>query len=383
MGAALSENNADDVRATLPSSSSWRSARCSCPCGWPASSTPGGCRAPAGSSCGPSSSWASPSGRAPSRTTPWRRSRCCTPPGASRCRCGSVGGPDAGPSSWEPSSSTPSSPRSSRSRSCPCPSSAARRCRTSTSWRPTRWGGPEHVDRIAEAFRLADDPDAVIITSNYGEAGAVDRFGPALGLPAPHSGQNDLGTLPGRPRAPARRWSSGTRGRRSRTCSRRARSWPGSTTARACPTRSRTPRRGVHRPPAAVVTDLAALRPPRLSDLPRASGRGCRPARPPRPPRPSTTRASRAPARTSRTVMTSTDSAKASAPPGSATAYVGIIRPGIAVAASMAPTAPSQLPTMLPRCAWMRPRRALTTPSVTVTRVDDREHVQPAGRPRR
>ena len=60
-------------------------------------------------------------------------------------------------------------------------------------------GWPEHVGRIAEAFRLADDPGAVIITSNYGEAGAVDRFGPALGLPAPHSGQNDLGKLAGPP----------------------------------------------------------------------------------------------------------------------------------------------------------------------------------------
>ena len=67
--------------------------------------------------------------------------------------------------------------------------------------------------------------------------------------------------------------------------------------------------------------------------------------------------------------MTSTDRAKARAPPGSATAYVGIIRPGIAMAASMAPTAPSQLPTMLPRWAWTLPRRALTTPRVTVTRV--------------
>ena len=60
-------------------------------------------------------------------------------------------------------------------------------------------GWPEHVGRIAAAFRLADDPGAVIITSNYGEAGAVDRFGPALGLPAPYSGQNDLGTGPAPP----------------------------------------------------------------------------------------------------------------------------------------------------------------------------------------
>ena len=45
----------------------------------------------------------------------------------------------------------------------------------------------------------ADDPGAVVITSNYGEAGAVARYGPALGLPAPYSGQNDLGTRPGPP----------------------------------------------------------------------------------------------------------------------------------------------------------------------------------------
>ena len=85
------------------SSSSSRSARCSCRCGWPASSMPGGCRAPAGSSCGRPSSWPSPSGRAPRRTTPSRVSRCCTPPGAFRCRCGSVSGPGVGPSSWGPS----------------------------------------------------------------------------------------------------------------------------------------------------------------------------------------------------------------------------------------------------------------------------------------
>ncbi len=67
--------------------------------------------------------------------------------------------------------------------------------------------------------------------------------------------------------------------------------------------------------------------------------------------------------------MSTTDSPKASAPPGCATAYVGTIRPGTATAASIAPTAPSQLPTMFPRCAWMEPRRALTTPRVTVTSV--------------
>lgn len=60
-------------------------------------------------------------------------------------------------------------------------------------------GWPEHVTRVAQAVRLAGDPDVVVLTSNYGEAGAVARYGPALGVPAPHSGHNDLGTRPGPP----------------------------------------------------------------------------------------------------------------------------------------------------------------------------------------
>jgi len=32
----------------------------------------------------------------------------------------------------------------------------------------------------------------VIITSNYGEAGALARYGPELGLPQPYSGHNQL-----------------------------------------------------------------------------------------------------------------------------------------------------------------------------------------------
>jgi hypothetical protein len=38
-----------------------------------------------------------------------------------------------------------------------------------------------------------------VITSNYGEAGAVARFGGPLGLPAPVSGQNGLYELGGPP----------------------------------------------------------------------------------------------------------------------------------------------------------------------------------------
>ena len=60
-------------------------------------------------------------------------------------------------------------------------------------------GWPEYVAQVAKVASGARDPDAVVITSNYGEAGAIARYGPALGLPAPYSGQNDLGTRPGPP----------------------------------------------------------------------------------------------------------------------------------------------------------------------------------------
>lgn len=56
-------------------------------------------------------------------------------------------------------------------------------------------GWPAYVEQVASAWEIADDPDAVVFTANYGEAGAVARYGPALGLPAPYSGHNGLGYL--------------------------------------------------------------------------------------------------------------------------------------------------------------------------------------------
>jgi 4-amino-4-deoxy-L-arabinose transferase-like glycosyltransferase len=60
-------------------------------------------------------------------------------------------------------------------------------------------GWPRYVRQVADVAAQAGDPAAVVITSNYGEAGAVARYGPAHGLPAPYSGQNDLGTRAGPP----------------------------------------------------------------------------------------------------------------------------------------------------------------------------------------
>ena len=62
-------------------------------------------------------------------------------------------------------------------------------------------GWPQFVRSVADAYRRAG-PAPVIFTSNYGEAGAVDRFGPALGLPAAYSGHNgfaEWGPPPDRP----------------------------------------------------------------------------------------------------------------------------------------------------------------------------------------
>ncbi|HEY2639907.1 MAG TPA: glycosyltransferase family 39 protein [Streptosporangiaceae bacterium] len=54
-------------------------------------------------------------------------------------------------------------------------------------------GWPAFVGEIAAAYRSlppSQRSSAIVLASNYGEAGAVDRFGPADGLPAAYSGHN-------------------------------------------------------------------------------------------------------------------------------------------------------------------------------------------------
>jgi 4-amino-4-deoxy-L-arabinose transferase-like glycosyltransferase len=56
-------------------------------------------------------------------------------------------------------------------------------------------GWPAFVRSVAGVYgRLtpAERATAVIFTGNYGEAGAIDRFGPALGLPRAYSGHNSF-----------------------------------------------------------------------------------------------------------------------------------------------------------------------------------------------
>jgi 4-amino-4-deoxy-L-arabinose transferase-like glycosyltransferase len=55
-------------------------------------------------------------------------------------------------------------------------------------------GWPEFARTVADTYReLPRSQDAVILTRNYGEAGAIDRFGPDLGLPDAYSGHNAFG----------------------------------------------------------------------------------------------------------------------------------------------------------------------------------------------
>jgi 4-amino-4-deoxy-L-arabinose transferase-like glycosyltransferase len=55
-------------------------------------------------------------------------------------------------------------------------------------------GWPELADTVSAVYRdLPDAADAVVLTGNYGEAGAIERYGPARGLPPAYSGHNAFG----------------------------------------------------------------------------------------------------------------------------------------------------------------------------------------------
>ena len=54
-------------------------------------------------------------------------------------------------------------------------------------------GWPAFAATVADVYAglpLADRDRAVVVTQNYGQAGAVDRYGPGLGLPKAYSGHN-------------------------------------------------------------------------------------------------------------------------------------------------------------------------------------------------
>jgi hypothetical protein len=64
-------------------------------------------------------------------------------------------------------------------------------------------GWPDLVHEVAAVRRQVHGP-VVILASNYGEAGAIDRYGPALGLPNAYSGHNAFGDWGPPPDRPAR-----------------------------------------------------------------------------------------------------------------------------------------------------------------------------------
>jgi len=53
-------------------------------------------------------------------------------------------------------------------------------------------GWPQFVETVTAVYRRAP-PGTVILMGNYGEAGAVDRYGPSAGLPGAYSGHNGYG----------------------------------------------------------------------------------------------------------------------------------------------------------------------------------------------
>jgi hypothetical protein len=55
-------------------------------------------------------------------------------------------------------------------------------------------GWPTYVEQVAGVIAAARESgeDAVVVTSNYGEAGAIARYGPEHGIDSVHSGHNDL-----------------------------------------------------------------------------------------------------------------------------------------------------------------------------------------------
>ena len=53
-------------------------------------------------------------------------------------------------------------------------------------------GWPQYTAQIARTYHDLPEPRPPILASNYGETGALARYGPALGLPTPYSAHNAL-----------------------------------------------------------------------------------------------------------------------------------------------------------------------------------------------
>ena len=194
------------------------------------------------------------SSRRRSRTTRWACCWRCSAPGRRR-RAMARGRQDDGGSTLGARDRRLRRCRGaqSRSRSCRRAICTQRRSPRSTRTRSRRSAGPPSTATVASVWnRLppAERADAVVFTGNYGEAGAIARYGPALGLPRAYSGHNAFWRF-GRPPDGARPiivvgYHSLTP---SMAASAAAGSRPGSTTASRSTTKSRALPCGCVRPP--------------------------------------------------------------------------------------------------------------------------------------
>ena len=190
-------------RTTPPRSARWRCPSCWSCSGpsspWSGASVSSGCSdgrsGPASaSSRSPSPCWwPSPSSPAPSRTTRCTCWPSCMPRGASPSPRGSPSARRGAGPPWPASPSTRWSRSCWRCRWCRSACSAGLRWPRWDRWSRTRSGGRRYVSQIADVYRTVPTSGrTAVVTSNYGEAGAVARLGPALGLPGALSGQNAL-----------------------------------------------------------------------------------------------------------------------------------------------------------------------------------------------
>ncbi len=138
-------------------------------------------------------------------------------PGAHRGRGSRPGGPRA-PARPRAGRCRPHGRRRACLRSCPCSprpgSTAARGARRAENQFETV-GWPDLVDQVATTYDglpASQRARTTILTINYGEAGAIARYGPSHGLPTAYSGHNgfaDWGPPPQRDTSVIAVWEGG------------------------------------------------------------------------------------------------------------------------------------------------------------------------------
>ena len=218
---------------------------------------------------------------AASRTTWPGCTRCCWPPGAGGRRMAAEPGRRPRLGGRRPGSVAARQCRVDAAGTAGTPL-AVRRSSTSTTTPGRPWAGPRSRPRWPGCMppcRPAERARAVVVTQNYGQAEAIDRYGPGMGLPRAYSGHNayfDWGPPPdtGGPVVVI-----GFQNHSCARCSGRSAEAPPSTTASGWRTRSKVRRSGWSGTRVALGRDLAGLPSPWLSAPPPglSRSRGCGP----------------------------------------------------------------------------------------------------------